>query len=38
MMLPARADEQSKLSALENGANDFLTKPFSTVEVLTRPA
>ncbi|MGE5152501.1 MAG: ATP-binding protein, partial [Bdellovibrio bacteriovorus] len=36
MLLTARADEQSKLTALENGANDFLTKPFSTVEVLTR--
>lgn len=36
MLLTARADEASKLTALENGANDFLTKPFSTVEVLTR--
>lgn len=36
MLLTARTDEQSKLTALENGANDFLTKPFSTVEVLTR--
>jgi len=36
MLLTARADEQSKLTALENGANDFLTKPFSTIEVLTR--
>jgi signal transduction histidine kinase len=36
MLLTARADDQSKLTALENGANDFLTKPFSTVEVLTR--
>ncbi|MFY9973030.1 MAG: ATP-binding protein, partial [Chromatiaceae bacterium] len=36
MLLTARADERSKLNALESGANDFLTKPFSTVEVLTR--
>ncbi len=36
MLLTARADEHSKLTALENGADDFLTKPFSTVEVKTR--
>lgn len=36
MLLTARADEHSKLTALEHGADDFLTKPFSTVEVLTR--
>lgn len=36
MLLTARIDEQSKLTALEHGANDFLTKPFSTVEVKTR--
>jgi len=36
MLLTARADEQSKLTALEHGANDFLTKPFSSVEVKTR--
>ena len=36
MLITARGDEQSKLQALESGANDFLTKPFSTVEVLTR--
>jgi signal transduction histidine kinase len=36
VMLTARADEEAKLSALRSGADDFLTKPFSTVEVLTR--
>jgi len=36
ILLTARIDEESKLSALKNGADDFLTKPFSTVEVKTR--
>lgn len=36
IMLTARADEQTKLSALEAGANDFLTKPFSTAELALR--
>lgn len=36
MLLTARVDEQSKLTALEYGADDFLTKPFSSVEVRTR--
>ena len=36
MLLTARTDEQSKLIALRNGADDFLTKPFSTVEIQTR--
>lgn len=36
MLLTARVDEQSKLTALEHGADDFLTKPFSSVEVRTR--
>jgi signal transduction histidine kinase len=36
MLLTARVDEQAKLSALDNGADDFLTKPFSSVEVKTR--
>jgi CheY-like chemotaxis protein len=33
IILTARADEQTKLSALQAGANDFLTKPFSTAEL-----
>ncbi|MCO6441918.1 MAG: response regulator [Nitrococcus mobilis] len=36
VLLTARADETTKLTALENGADDFLTKPFSGVEVQTR--
>jgi signal transduction histidine kinase len=36
IILTARADESTKLSALEAGANDFLTKPFSTAELALR--
>lgn len=36
VLLTARIDEDSKLAALKNGADDFLTKPFSTVELKTR--
>ena len=36
MLLTARIDEGAKISALNNGADDFLTKPFSKVEVQTR--
>lgn len=36
VLLTARAEEPSKLVALRNGADDFLTKPFSGVEVQTR--
>jgi len=36
VLLTARVDEQSKIDALQAGADDFLTKPFSSVEVLTR--
>lgn len=38
MMLTARIDEKSKLDALQTGADDFLTKPFSSIEVKTRVA
>lgn len=36
IILTARADEQTKLKALQAGANDFLTKPFSTAELALR--
>lgn len=36
ILLTARADESSKITALERGADDFLTKPFSSLEVRTR--
>src|SRR5581483_277562 len=36
ILLTARADDETKLSALNAGANDFLTKPFSTTELQVR--
>jgi signal transduction histidine kinase len=36
VILTARADEQTKLEALKAGASDFLTKPFSSVELSLR--
>ena len=36
MLLTSRVDETAKLSALKLGADDFLTKPFSSLEVKTR--
>ncbi|MGQ9425533.1 ATP-binding protein [Gilvimarinus sp. F26214L] len=36
VLLTARIDEAAKIEALRNGANDFLTKPFSSIEVRTR--
>lgn len=36
ILLTARADNETKLSALNAGANDFLTKPFSTTELHVR--
>jgi len=38
VLLTARIDEKSKLDALKAGADDFLTKPFSSIEVKTRVA
>ncbi len=36
ILLTARADDATKLEALNAGANDFLTKPFSTTELHVR--
>jgi len=36
IVLSARADEQDKIAALDGGADDYLTKPFSTGELLAR--
>ena len=36
LMLTARADEETKLAVLSAGANDFVTKPFSTTELHVR--
>ena len=36
IMLTARADEETKLTALGAGASDFLPKPFSTTELHVR--
>jgi signal transduction histidine kinase len=38
VVITARTDEMSKIRALEQGADDFLGKPFSTLEVQTRLA
>ncbi len=36
IMLTARVDEEAKIVALTHGADDFLVKPFSGLEVRTR--
>ena len=36
IMLTARAEEADKISGLDAGADDYLTKPFSTTELLAR--
>ena len=36
IVLSARADEKDKVYALDLGANDYITKPFGTAELLAR--
>src|SRR5262245_2455134 len=36
IMLTARVDESDKLTGLELGADDYLTKPFSPKEIVAR--
>lgn len=36
IMLTARGDEQDRVSGLDAGADDYITKPFSTKEMLAR--
>jgi two-component system KDP operon response regulator KdpE len=36
LILSVRDQEQQKVTALDNGADDYLTKPFSTGELLAR--
>lgn len=36
IMLTVRDDEQDKVAALDAGADDYITKPFSTPELLAR--
>lgn len=36
LMLTARADDATKIASLNAGANDFLSKPFSTTELNVR--
>jgi two-component system phosphate regulon response regulator PhoB len=36
IMLTARTEEEDKVSGLDSGADDYITKPFSTRELLSR--
>ncbi|HMJ11163.1 MAG TPA: ATP-binding protein [Polyangiaceae bacterium] len=38
VVITARTDEMAKIAALKQGADDFISKPFSTLEVRTRLA
>ena len=35
-MLTARSQEEDKVRGLDTGADDYITKPFSTRELLAR--
>ena len=36
IVLSVRGDERSKVEALDSGADDYVTKPFSSGELLAR--
>lgn len=36
IVLSARTDEHDKVTALDSGANDYVTKPFSALELMAR--
>ena len=36
IVLSARSDDKDKVTALDKGANDYVTKPFSAAELLAR--
>ena len=36
IVLSARSEEETKVSALDMGANDYITKPFGSEELLAR--
>ncbi|MBR6570975.1 MAG: response regulator transcription factor [Clostridia bacterium] len=36
LVLSARSTEKDKVTALDQGANDYITKPFSTAELMAR--
>lgn len=36
LVLSVRSDEQDKVIALDRGANDYVTKPFSIAELMAR--
>ena len=38
LMLTARGDEPDKVAGLDAGADDYITKPFSTLDILVRSA